>query len=102
MPKKPTLKLPTPNDKPDRWTRISRALSSHIAVAAIATGVTASLTSERIYGEALGTLKTFQRGAVYAGCGHEDQLGNFAFNVFPTAINEETGEPYPKVKTKKR
>ena len=35
----------------------------------------------------------FSTAATYAGCGHKDQVGGFAFNPFPIAMDDATGEP---------
>ena len=44
---------------------------------------------------------TFITNATYAGCGHKDQVGGFAFNAFPTAM-DDNGEPIKPVKVRVR
>lgn len=101
MPKK---KQPSPVSvaKPEltRWGRINRAISTHLMAIILTGAVTAGLMGEQT-GEAVGNERTkLQHLAVYAGCAHIDQAGNFSWHEFPTAMDDATGEPV-KVAAKK-
>lgn len=91
---KPEISLPVPQPAPtlSRWGRAQRTFAAHLATAAFTAVLAYGLAAEDAHRAIAAERSTYQQLAVYAGCAHVDQVGNFSWTDFPQAM-AENGEP---------
>lgn len=77
------------------YPRRRRTITSHICIGLVGALCGSGAALNWADGKVRDWQQTFSQAAVYAGCGHMDQVGGFAFNAFPQAIDDASGEPYP-------
>lgn len=87
---------------PSRWEKAKRAVLTHTMVASLVAVLVGGLSAQQAQLALAEQAGTYQQLAVYAGCAHKDQVGNFAWKPFPTTMDETTGEPLVAPKAAKR